>query len=761
MGSSLIARGIPTQNAELLNVTDPEIIKEIHRGYLAAGSDMIYSNTFGANRLKMPNADLKEVITAGVVNARECAGSDKYVAYDCGPLGELLKPFGELSFDEAYDCFRQQAEIIAGLDVDCVMIETITDLKELKAAVLAFKENTCLPVWTSMSFEANQRTYTGVGIAAYALTAQGLGVDAIGINCGLGPELTFDNAKELTKYANVPLFIKPNAGMPYFKEGKTLYDVDSKLFAAQMTEIAKLGISILGGCCGTTDEYIKRTVEATKDLPFTLFHNETDAVCGAGKVVRLEPTVVIGERINPTGKPRLKQALLDKDFDYLVSLAAEQTEQGAEILDVNVGMGGIDETFCLTQAVCAVQAVSDLPLCIDTGRKEALQSALRQTVGVPIINSVNGEESSMQNVFPLAKKYGAYVVCLCLDDNGVPDTVQKRLEIAKRIIDRAAEYGIEKSKLLVDALTMTISVKDDNALITAETVRRLHDELGVKTVLGLSNVSFGLPNRSVINGTFLDMLAKDGLTAAIINPSLKRQRNEYALKALLGRDEGCKQYIEHVGGIAEPVVVSAEVTIYDAVLKGLKGECAALFKKHVTAENYMSVINGEIIRALNDLGTRYEEGKAFLPQLIAGAESAKTLLDEIKASYMQESGAAKAVMLIATVKGDVHDIGKNIVKAVLSNYGYKIIDLGKDVGFDKIKENIDLHHPDIVGLSALMTTTLDNMAEIVKDIKAYAPTVKIAVGGAVVTQSFADSIGADVYSKDAQEAVRKLEQIFG
>lgn len=760
MGSTLISMGYSTNGAEKLNLSSPSAIKKIHDGYFAAGSDIVYTNTFGANRLKLPGENLRQIITAAVKTARLSAGDDRYVGYSCGPLGELLEPFGSMTFDEAYDCFREQAEIVANLDVDCVVLETITDLKELKAAILAFREHTNLPVWASMSFESNKRTYTGVSIGGFVLTAQGLGVDALGVNCGMGPDMMYENALELTKYASVPVFVKPNAGMPYFKDRKTFYDVDADLFAEQMSKIADLGISMLGGCCGTTEEYIKKTKEATESKPYRIFGNITDAVCSASKVVPLSPTLVIGERINPTGKPRLKQALTDGDFDYLVSLAVEQTEAGAQILDVNVGMGGIDEKECLVKAVDAVQAVSELPLCVDTSRKTALEEALRHAVGVVIINSVNGEEQSMADVFPLAKKYGAYVIGLCLDGDGVPETAEKRLEIARRILDGAEKYGVERDKILIDALTMAVSVNDNNAAITAETVRRL-TEMGVKTALGLSNVSFGLPNRNVINGEFLRQMIEMKLTAAIINPTLKPRADKYARKALAGQDKGCADYIANVGGIKTEETASKEVGVFDAVLKGLKGECGRLFKEKINKDNFMSVIDGDIIPALNELGRRYEEGKAFLPQLIAGAESAKVLLDEIKASYMTESSAAKAVMLIATVKGDVHDIGKNIVKAVLSNYGYKIIDLGKDVGFEKIKENIDKYKPSIVGLSALMTTTLDNMADIVKKIKAYDKNIVVAVGGAVVTQSFADSIGADVYSKDAQEAVRKLEAVFG
>lgn len=760
MGSTLISMGYSTNGAEKLNLSSPSAIKKIHDGYFAAGSDIVYTNTFGANRLKLPGENLGQIITAAVKTARLSAGDDRYVGYSCGPLGELLEPFGSMTFDEAYDCFREQAEIVANLDVDCVVLETITDLKELKAAILAFREHTNLPVWASMSFESNKRTYTGVSIGGFVLTAQGLGVDALGVNCGMGPDMMYENALELTKYASVPVFVKPNAGMPYFKDGKTFYDVDADLFAEQMSKIADLGISMLGGCCGTTAEYIKKTKEATEGKPYRIFGDITDAVCSASKVVPLSPTLVIGERINPTGKPRLKQALTDGDFDYLVSLAVEQTEAGAQILDVNVGMGGIDEKECLVKAVDAVQAVSELPLCVDTSRKTALEEALRHAVGVVIINSVNGEEQSMADVFPLAKKYGAYVIGLCLDGDGVPETAEKRLEIARHILDGAEKYGVGRDKILIDALTMAVSVNDNNAAVTAETVRRL-TEMGVKTVLGLSNVSFGLPNRNVINGEFLRQMIEMKLTAAIINPTLKPRADKYARKALAGQDKGCADYIANVGGIKAEETASKEVGVFDAVLKGLKGECGRLFKEKINKDNFMSVIDGDIIPALNELGRRYEEGKAFLPQLIAGAESAKVLLDEIKASYLTESSAAKAVMLIATVKGDVHDIGKNIVKAVLSNYGYKIIDLGKDVGFEKIKENIDKYKPSIVGLSALMTTTLDNMADIVKKIKAYDKNIVVAVGGAVVTQSFADSIGADVYSKDAQEAVRKLEAVFG
>ena len=762
MGSMLIAGGYSTSNAEMMNVTNPDVIADIQKQYINAGSNIVYTNTFGANCKKLgSDANLEQIITQGVKIARGVAGEDNYVGYSCGPLGELLQPFGDLSFDDAYNCFKEQADIVKDLDVDVVVVETITDLKELKAAVLAFKENTNLPVWTSMSFEQNKRTYTGTSIAGYILTMQGMGVDAIGINCGLGPDLMFDNAQEMTKYANVPLFVKPNAGMPYFKNGKTCYDVDSKQFAQQMTKIASLGISMMGGCCGTTPEYIKETIKATKELPFKVFNNKFDGVCSASKVVEFKPTVVIGERINPTGKPRLKQALVDNDFDYIVSLAVEQMEQGADILDINVGMGGIDETAVLSKAIESVQAVSDLPLTLDTSRKSALEKGLRYTVGLPIINSVNGEQASMESVFPLAKKYGAYVIGLCLDQNGVPQTVQERIDIAKRIVSVAQQYGIEKDKIIIDALTMAISVDNQNACITAETIKRLRDEVGVKTVLGLSNVSFGLPNRQIINATFYDMMANEGLTTVIINPSLKRECNQYAKQALLGLDEGCAEYISKVGGIVQEQAESSKITIYDAVLKGLKGECLNLFKTSVNQDNFMSVIDNEVIRALNDLGQKYEQGKAFLPQLIAGAESAKTILDEIKANYMSQSQSAKATMLLATVKGDVHDIGKNIVKAVLSNYGYKIVDLGKDVGFDKIKLAINQHKPAVIGLSALMTTTLDNMAEMTKQIKAYDPGITVVVGGAVVAQDFADMIGADIYAKDAQDAVKKLGNIFG
>jgi len=762
MGSMLIAGGYSTSNAEMMNITHPQVIADIQKQYIDAGSNIVYTNTFGANCKKLGvGADLVSIITNGIKISRQVAGENNYVGYSCGPLGELLQPFGDLSFDDAYNCFKQQADIVKDLDVDVVVIETITDLKELKAAVLAFKENTNLPVWTSMSFEQNKRTYTGTSIAGYILTMQGMGVDAIGINCGLGPDLMFENAKEMTKYANVPLFVKPNAGMPYFKDGKTCYDIDSKQFAQYMAKIASLGISMMGGCCGTTPDYIKQTVSATKDIPFAIFSNKFDGVCSASKVVEFKPTVVIGERINPTGKPRLKQALVDGDFDYIVSLAVEQMEQGADILDINVGMGGIDETAVLSKAIESVQAVSDLPLTLDTSRKSALEKGLRYTVGLPIINSVNGEQSSMESVFPLAKKYGAYVIGLCLDQNGVPQTVQERIDIAKRIVSVAGQYGIEKDKIIIDALTMAISVDNQNANITAQTVKRLRDEVGVKTVLGLSNVSFGLPNRQIINATFYDMMANKGLTTVIINPSLKRECNQHAKQALLGLDEGCNQYISQVGGIIQEQTEGAKITIYDAVLKGLKGECINLFKTSVNKDNFMSVIDNEVIRALNDLGQKYEQGKAFLPQLIAGAESAKTILDEIKANYMSQSQSAKATMLLATVKGDVHDIGKNIVKAVLSNYGYKIVDLGKDVGFDKIKLAIDEHKPAIIGLSALMTTTLDNMAEITKQIKQYNNDIKVVVGGAVVAQDFADLIGADIYAKDAQDAVKKLGKIFG
>lgn len=755
MGSELIKRGYPTQNAEELSITAPDVITDIHRAYVNAGSNAVYTNTFGANSLKLKSKySLIEIIRAGIHCAR--ASKAEYVGYDCGPLGALLYPYGELTFEKAYDYFAEQAKIVANEAVDFVVIETIADTLELKAAVLAFKENTDLPIICSMTFDKGGRTFVGSSVGAYALIAEGLGVDAIGINCGSGPDIMKENIKELIKYATVPVFAKPNAGIPSYVNGETVYDMDVERFTYEMDQIARFGVNILGGCCGTNAEYIQNVIETTKDLGFTIFNNRVDAVCSGRRVVELTAPIIVGERLNPTGKPLLKKAIIEDDYDYILNIATEQLASGADILDVNMGMSGIDEAEKLVATVKILQGVIDAPLQLDSARSNAIENALRVIDGVPIINSVNGEEKSLNSILPLAKKYGAYIIALCLDENGIPD-LEGRLNIADKIIKRAEEYGISSDKLIFDPLTLAISVDTDNAKITLDGVKRLYEK-DLKTTLGLSNVSFGLPYREGVNATFYELAVDAGLTLAIINPSMKRNRNPLAERALLGMDKNCENYIEVYSDYKIEPIQESELTIDACIIRGLKNEAVEIARAIINKDNYIYIINNNIISALNQLGSEYEKGKAFLPQLIAGAESAKAVLSYIREHFMGESEEQKAVMLVATVKGDVHDIGKNIVKAVLSNYGYKIHDLGKNVSTEEILSAIEKYSPRIIGLSALMTTTLDNMAESVASIRALYPDIIIMVGGAVVTPDFASRIGAN-YSKDAQECVKVLDKL--
>lgn len=757
MGSELIKRGYSTENVEELSITVPEVVKSIHKAYVEAGSNAVYTNTLGANSLKLKSVYPLETIILAAVDLARASGAE-YIGYDCGSLGALLYPYGELTFEKAYDLFAEQARIIKKLPLDFVVIETISDTLELKAAILAFKENTDLPIICSMTFGKGGRSFVGCSIPSFALVAQGLGVDAIGLNCGSGPDVMKENIKELIKYAHLPVFAKPNAGIPYYHNGRTVYDMDADTFVAEMEKIARFGVNILGGCCGTDDNYIRKLVKATSDLPITIFENRVDAVCSGRRVLELTSPVIVGERLNPTGKPLLKKAILDNDDDYIISIATAQIEAGADILDVNMGLAGIDEAEKLSRAVKLLQGVIDVPLQLDSTRPEALESALRIVDGIPIINSVNGEEKSLSAILPLAKKYGAYLIALCLDENGIPD-LEGRLSIAEKIIKRAESYNIGAERLIFDPLTLAISVDSDNARITLEAIKRLYAD-NRKTALGVSNVSFGLPYREAVNATFYEMAKDAGLTLAIINPSAKRERNTLAEKALLGEDPQCEQYIAAYSGYQPEPLPESGITVEAAILRGLKKEAVETVKQIVNMDNYLSIINVNIIGALNELGVLYEKGKAFLPQLIAGAESAKAALSYIREHYIREAEEYKTVVLLATVKGDVHDIGKNIVKAVLSNYGYKIYDLGKNVSTEEILDAIERYSPQVVGLSALMTTTLDNMAESAAAIKALYPKITVMVGGAVVNAEFAKSIGAN-YSKDAQECVRVLDGIIG
>ncbi len=756
MGSELIARGFPSTEAEIVNITHPEVVTAIHRSYVEAGSDAVYTNTFGANSLKLKGYSVEEIVKAAVDNAK--ASGARWVGYDCGPLGTLLYPYGELTVETAYGLFAEQAKAVENSGADFVVIETIGDTMEMKCAVTAFKDNCTLPIICSMTFEKNGRSFVGSSVAAFAITAQALGVSAIGVNCGTGAADAYDNVKDLIAYAHIPVFAKPNAGLPRYVGGKTIYDATPATYGEAMKKIAMLGVTALGGCCGTNPQYIKEMIQATSSVGAVIHSNRADAVCSGRKVVRLLRGSIIGERLNPTGKPRLKQALLNDDYDYMLGICTSQVDKGADILDVNAGVAGVDESAKLPEIIRRIQSVTDAPVQIDSGKAAAISAALKAVDGVPIINSVNGDESSLNAILPLAAKYGAYLVALCLDEKGIPSTVEGRVAIAERIAERANVYGIPKERLLVDALTMAVSVDKNNGLITLATVKEL-TERGFKTVLGLSNVSFGLPARELLNSAFYGMAQKAGLTAAILNPSMKEIAAEdlpYALAVLNGEDEKAESYIARYAGYKAPEAVLAELTPEECILRGLRDEGVAAVKRLCNEDNYNRIIQDNIIKGLNELGDRYEKGVAFLPQLMGGAESAKAMLAYIKDSYMRETENG-VVTLLATVKGDVHDIGKNIVKAVLGNYGYRVIDLGKSVDTAALVAAVEKYKPQVVGLSALMTTTLDNMKESVAELKTRYPELIVSVGGAVVTPEFAESIGA-LYSEDANRCVKVLDK---
>ena len=762
-GSELVKRGLPTKGSEKYSIEKVDVMRSIIEGYLKVGSNAILSNTFNCNRFKADKKySLSDYIGASYNLAKEVV--EKYNAkllYDCGPSGEMMYPYGKMTFDEAYEVFSEQAKIVSQYNYDGAFLETFTDLQELRAAVIAFKENTDLPIFASMSFEKGGRTYTGVSVESFVLTMQSLGVTAVGINCGTGADIACDNVKRMIKVASLPIFVKPNAGMPKLINGVTRYDATAKEFAHFMKEIALLGVGILGGCCGTDSQYIEETIKLTKDLPIKTFDSNFDGVCSYSNIVEFgKKTLVIGARVNPTNKPLLKKAIVEDDYDYILSMCVEQVELGADLLDVNVGMPNINEKEKLTKTITAVQSVAGAPLVIDTSDKNALNSAVRNYSGVAIINSVSGEESSMNNVFPLAKLYSSYVVALCLDEKGIPTTVEGRIDVAKKIINKAKEYGIDKSKLIFDPLTMAVSVNENNALITLECVRILSEELGVKTVLGISNVSFGLPNRMKINSTFFSKAIEKGLSLAIVNPIVKPISDKLADNLLNGLDKGATNYITANQGTT---VVKEEVKDKDIIYcikKGLIEDGMTALKMLVNSENYSNVIDDFIIKGLNELGSEYEQGRAYLPQLISGSEVAKKMLDFIKVEFIKDNESAyKASVILATVKGDVHDIGKNIVKAVVSNYGYRCIDLGRDVSKEEVLDAIAKYKPEVVGLSALMTTTLGSMTETIKAIKEYDKSIVIIVGGAVVTADYALTNGV-IYARDAQSTAKKLEQIF-
>ena len=777
MGTLLQAKGLKAgELPELWNITNKDIIKDIHLSYLNAGSNIITANTFGANCLKFDN--LEEIISSAIANAKSAIAEfegDKdrcFVALDMGPLGKMLEPLGDMKFEEAVDVFKETALLGEKYGADLVIIETMNDSYETKAAVLACKENISLPIIVSNVFDENKKLMTGADPMAMIAMLEGLGVDAVGMNCSLGPGQMMEVAKDYMKFASIPVVVSPNAGMPRSENGKTVFDVSADEFSDIMKEIALMGVSVLGGCCGTTPEYIRLTVEKTKDIPYesprdkniTMVSSYTHAV-EIGRV----PTL-IGERINPTGKPKFKQALRDKNIGYIINEGILQQEKGVQILDVNVGLPEIDEDEMLTTAVKELQSVLDLPLQLDSVKASSLEKAMRVYNGKPLVNSVNGKQESMDAILPLVKKYGGCVIALTIDENGIPDTPEGRCAIAEKIVRECEKYGIGKKEIIVDPLAMTVSSDDNSGKITLESVRLIKEKLGVKTSLGVSNISFGLPRRDEVNSVFMSLAFNMGLDCAIMNPySVAMMQSYYTYMALLGMDKGCMKYIDFASNVKTESVVTdsaAKATceynssLQRAIIKGVKNEAYSFAKELLKDKAPLEVINEEIVPALDEVGKCFEQKTMYLPQLLMAAEAASKAFEAVKESMGDSNGKSKGKIMVATVKGDIHDIGKNIVKVLLKNYGYDVIDLGKDVEPEKVVSSAKENGVRLVGLSALMTTTTEAMAETVALLKKECPNVKTMVGGAVLTQEYADIIGADFYAKDAMEGVRIAESIF-
>lgn len=771
MGTLLQEQGLQAgELPETWNLKNPEPIIQIHKAYLAAGADIILANTFGANRFKY-GEDLEKIVTAGVANAKKAvaeSGKKAYVALDIGSTGKLLKPMGTLDFEEAVGVFAEIIRVGEKAGADLILIETMSDTYELKAAVLAAKENSTLPIMATVIFDESKKMLTGASPQVVVSLLEGLGVDALGINCGLGPKQMKEIVKELLKYASIPVIVNPNAGLPRSENGKTVFDVGAEEFAEDMKEIVTMGAWFAGGCCGTTPAHIQAMVEKCKEItPVPIAPKNYTFVTSYSTAVELGGRpVIIGERINPTGKSKFKQALRDHNIDYILEEGVKQEDSGAHILDVNVGLPEIDEAAMMETIVYELQSIMPIPLQIDTTNMEAMERALRIYNGKPMINSVNGKAEIMEQVFPLVKKYGGVVVGLALDEDGIPDTTEGRLAIAEKIYQTGEKYGISRKDIVIDALVMTMSTNNESAKITLDTVKEITAR-GGKTVLGVSNISFGLPQRELINAAFFTMTMNNGLSAGIINPNAKAMRQAYDTFCVLGGyDAQCMNYIENYAVTDAPNAAAkpaaAKLNLTDSIIKGLKDQAYRATEEELKTKEPMEIINGELVPALDVVGQGFEKGTMFLPQLLMSAEAAKAGFEAIR-QYVQSHGEAqekKATIVIATVKGDIHDIGKNIVKVLLENYGYEVIDLGKDVPPEKIVETVVDKHAPLVGLSALMTTTVVNMEESIKELHKEAPWCKIMVGGAVLTQEYADMIGADFYGKDAMQSVYYAERLL-
>ena len=778
MGTMLQAKGLALgEHPELAALEHPDWLLDIHRAYVEAGTQILCANTFGANRekLKRTGKTVEEVIPPSIALAREAAAGRALVALDLGPTGQLLEPTGSLDFETAVDIFAQEVRAAVSAGADLVMIETMTDLQECRAALLAVKENSDLPVLVSMTYEERGRTFLGHSPACAALTLEGMGADAIGVNCSLGPREMPALVEELTRWTTLPVSVKPNAGLP--DPGGAGYDITAEQFAQAMAELAELGVKCYGGCCGTTPEYIARLCQALEGRTIQAIPRRVPAaVCSPVCAVPIDRVRVIGERINPTGKKAMKEALLRDDVDFMLSQALEQTQAGADILDVNVGLPEIDEAGMMVKVVKALQGVTDAPLQLDSTRPEVLERALRVYCGKAIVNSVNGDEETLNAILPLVKKYGAAVVGLTLDKNGIPKTVQARLDIAQTILDRALALGIRREDVYIDCLTLTVSAEQEAASQTLSALRRVKEELGLKTVLGVSNISFGLPARPLVNQNFLTMAMTCGLDLPIINPNLEAMMaavRSYHL--LMNIDKEARDFIAAygnatvstsitTGGAAVQAAPAGERTLAQIVVSGLKGEAPAAVRALLETTDAMTVVDDILIPALDQVGADFEAGRVFLPQLIQAAGAAQAAFEVIRERLSAQpggDGAPKGTIVLATVKGDIHDIGKNIVKVLLENYGYPVVDLGRDVEPAAVAEAVKKHAAPLVGLSALMTTTLGSMEATIRLLRREQLPCKVVVGGAVLTADYAQKIGADFYAKDAKESVDVARRVIG
>ncbi len=794
MGTLLQEAGLkPGEYPEEWNIEHPEEIIRIQKSYYDAGSNVVLSNTFGANILKFEEEELREIIFTAIKNAREAANrstgtQEKFVAMDIGPLGKLLKPYGDYEFDDAVKAYALSAKIGTEAGADLIFIETMNDSYDTKAALLAAKENSDLPVFVSNAYGSDGKLMTGADPKAMVAMLEGMHADAIGANCSLGPDQLVGVMEDYLKYASVPVLLKPNAGLPRSENGKTVYDVFPEEFSQSVAKLLEKGVRITGGCCGTTPDFIKAVVEKAKAItPVPVTDKNLSLVSSYTHAVEFGPSpILIGERINPTGKKRFQQALREHDIDYILGEGLKQQDAGVQLLDVNVGLPDIDEVEMLKTSVLELQAVTDLPLQIDTTDVVAMEAALRCYNGKAMVNSVNGKEEVMEAVFPLVAKYGGFVVALTLDEGGIPANSEDRVAIAKKIIKKAAEYGIAKKDLIFDPLAMTISADTNAGIATMEAVKGITNELHAHTSLGISNVSFGLPERNIVTSTFFALCLQEGLSAAIMNPYAREMMNVYfAFRALHGIDDNCVDYINYASNLPKVETVAASKAganpdaaggagagdgatgaadiseLQNAIVRGLKDKAGLITKEQLGSKNALDIVKDEVIPALNIVGEGFEKKTVYLPQLLMAAEAAKASFEEIKKAMAgsEDAGPSRCAFVIATVHGDIHDIGKNIVKLILENYGYAVTDLGKDVPPEVIVDKVIEIHAPVVGLSALMTTTVPAMEETIKLLREKAPWAKVCVGGAVLNEEYAAQIGADMYCKDAMETVRYVEQL--